>query len=148
MFTLISGKLVRDGEQIGRVLHEAAWEKAPSLGKVAPWALKELVDLVDFALSLELTVRWPKASMMRRAVRMVYEQLRRDDEAPMSQAVVRYNVSGGLPPPAMSIMPPPMPPEEGSNEGTPIPTLQVLPGGAESLPYMKTVLGVGQDEKE
>jgi serine/threonine-protein kinase len=148
MFTLISGKLVREGDQLGRLLHEAAYAKPLSLRAVAPDAPKEVVDLVDFALSLELNVRWPKAAMMRRAVRMVYEQLAHGDDIPESQAgVVRYNASGPMPPPPVSIAPPPA--DDSSCDGAPIPTMQAIPpNDPESIGLLKTVLGVGQSEKK
>jgi serine/threonine-protein kinase len=82
MFTLLSGRLVREDEDVQKLLREAGRTKVPSLGDVAPELPDELVKLVDYALSLEIEVRWPTARMMRRAIRMVYAKLRhREEEA-------------------------------------------------------------------
>ena len=78
MFTLLSGRLVRDDENVQKLLLEAGRTKVPSLSSAAPEVPSELVELVDYALSLEIKVRWPTAKMMRRAVRMVHGQIKRE----------------------------------------------------------------------
>jgi serine/threonine-protein kinase len=76
MFTLLSGRLVRDDADIGKLLLEAGKAKVPSLHEVAPELPSDLTELVDYALSLEAGARWPNAKTMRRAVRLVYAKMK------------------------------------------------------------------------
>jgi serine/threonine-protein kinase len=78
MFTLLSGKLVRDDQDWRKLLREAGSTRVPSLATVAPGTPQELVVLVDYALLLEIKVRWPTARMMRKALRLVHMQIQRD----------------------------------------------------------------------
>jgi serine/threonine-protein kinase len=78
MFNLLSGRLVRDDEDIAKLLREAGQAKVQSLAGVAPGLPRDLIDLVDYALSLEAEARWPTAKTMRRAVRMVHAKIKHD----------------------------------------------------------------------
>jgi serine/threonine-protein kinase len=82
MFTLLSGRLVRDDADIGRLLLAAGQAKVPSLREVAPELPIDLTELVDYALSLEAAARWPNAKTMRRTVRMVYARMKDASEQP------------------------------------------------------------------
>jgi serine/threonine-protein kinase len=74
MFTLLSGRLVREDGDVPTLLRQVGAEVV-SLATVAPALPRELTDLVDFALQLDKTVRWPSAKAMRRAVRLVHATL-------------------------------------------------------------------------
>jgi hypothetical protein len=78
MFNLLSGRLVRDDVDIAKLLREAGKTKVQSLREVAPELPGDLVDLVDYALSLEAEARWPTAKTMRRAVRLVHAKIKHD----------------------------------------------------------------------
>jgi serine/threonine-protein kinase len=82
MFTLLSGRLVREHADLGRLLIEAGRVKVPSLREVAPELPSDLTELVDYALSLEAAARWPNAKTMRRAVRMVYGKMKHASAQP------------------------------------------------------------------
>ncbi|MGO8994992.1 MAG: serine/threonine-protein kinase [Polyangiaceae bacterium] len=82
MFTLLSGRLVRDDADVGRLLLEAGQSKVPSLREAAPELPSDLTELVDYALSLETAARWPNAKTMRRAVRMVYAKMKQASARP------------------------------------------------------------------
>jgi serine/threonine protein kinase len=135
MFTLLSGRLVRDAQKLSNLIRDAASARAPRLRDISPQTPKELADLVDFALSLELRVRWPNAAMMRRAVRMVHEQIQRDEARRRAEergeefedGSVGYNIEGAIKPPALSIVPDVIPDAVPSCEGTAIPTMQEGP---------------------
>ena len=71
MFTLLSGRLVREHDDIAALLIEAGHVRVPSLREVAPDLPRELTDLVDYALSLDAAARWSSAKTMRQFVRMV-----------------------------------------------------------------------------
>jgi serine/threonine-protein kinase len=76
MFTLLSGRFVRDGDNAFKVLLKAGADKVPSIRHVAPELPAELVELVDAALLFDARVRWPTAKAMRSAVRMVNAKLK------------------------------------------------------------------------
>ena len=71
MFTLLSGRFVREGDNALKVLLKAGADKVPSIRHVAPDLPAELVELVDAALLFDARVRSPTAKAMRSAVRMV-----------------------------------------------------------------------------
>jgi serine/threonine-protein kinase len=77
MFTLLSGRLIRDDADIAQLIVAAGKTKVQSLREVAPELPQELTDLVDYAVSLDAASRWPDAKTMRRAVRLVYGQIKR-----------------------------------------------------------------------
>jgi serine/threonine protein kinase len=85
MFTLLSGRLVRDDADIGRLLLEAGQAKVPSLRDAAPELPSDLTELVDYALSLEAAARWPNAKTMRRAIRMVYARMKHASTQPVRE---------------------------------------------------------------
>src|SRR3984957_13003313 len=64
MFTLLSGELVHEAESAHEMVIIAATKPARSLGVVMPGVRRELVDLVDRALSFESRARWPDARSM------------------------------------------------------------------------------------
>jgi serine/threonine-protein kinase len=76
MFTLLSGRFVREGDNALKVLLKAGADKVPSIRHVAPDLPAELVELVDAALLFDARVRWPTANAMRTAVRMVSAKLK------------------------------------------------------------------------
>jgi serine/threonine-protein kinase len=76
MFTLLSGRFVRDGDNAFKVLLKAGADKVPSIRHVAPDLPAELIELVDAALLFDARVRWPTAKAMRSAVRMVSAKLK------------------------------------------------------------------------
>lgn len=69
IFTLLSGKLVRDAESLGEKLRLAMTCPAPSLASAATDAPKWIVDVVDRALAFDRADRWPTAEAMREALR-------------------------------------------------------------------------------
>ena len=72
MYTLLSGRLVRDDHDVAKLLREAGRTEVPSLGQVVDDLPGELVELVSAALLLDQKVRWPSARAMRRAVCFVH----------------------------------------------------------------------------
>jgi serine/threonine protein kinase len=75
MFTLLSGELVHEAESAHEMVIIAATKPARSLGVVMPGARRELVDLVDRALSFESRARWPDARSMQQAIRETHQSL-------------------------------------------------------------------------
>jgi serine/threonine-protein kinase len=69
MFSLLSGKLVHEGDSAEQVFVSAATRPARSLAAVLPEASCEIVGIVDRALAFEKDARWPSATAMRDAVR-------------------------------------------------------------------------------
>src|SRR5207249_4644857 len=80
MFTLCSARLVHEATDVKSALAAATSEPAPSLASAAPDMPMEIVDLVDYALSVKNDVRWPSASMMRIAVRRAFARTKRQSE--------------------------------------------------------------------
>ena len=75
LFTLISGRVVHDGETANEILVAAATRQAPSLGAVAPWVAPDVVAVVDQALAFQAAQRWPSAVAMQHALRVAYRGL-------------------------------------------------------------------------
>jgi serine/threonine protein kinase len=75
MFTLLSGRLVHEGESAQRILVLAATRPARSLASAMPQASPVLVSLVDRALSVDKRARWDSAASMRTAICEVSEAL-------------------------------------------------------------------------
>jgi eukaryotic-like serine/threonine-protein kinase len=73
MFTLLSGKLVRDAETLTEQLALAVHDPAPKLGNVDKTIAPSVCALVDKALSYEKRNRFPDARSMQREVRRVRE---------------------------------------------------------------------------
>jgi len=81
MFTLLSGRLVRDHDAADAVT-TAGKHKVPSLGAVAPSVPAAVVGIVDAALSFDPEIRWPTAIAMRRALHVAYAEMRREAARP------------------------------------------------------------------
>jgi serine/threonine-protein kinase len=123
MFTLLSGRLVREAADLEKLLREAGQSSVPKLAEVAPGVPEELADLVDNALLLKVEVRWRSATLMRRALRIVAARIKRptlrrrvrqdeDEEeeeisAPSFDAVPGEDIE---PPPASVVAQPHVPP--------------------------------------
>jgi serine/threonine-protein kinase len=111
MFHLLSGHLVREGEDIGKLLREAGSTRVPSLATVVDGVPADLAVLVDSALRLETDVRWVTARVMRRAVRMVHSSIRRssersasdEEEQPVSEPSFGAIVTRTIEPPPQSV---------------------------------------------
>jgi eukaryotic-like serine/threonine-protein kinase len=73
MFTLLSGKLVRDAETLTEQLALAVHDPAPMLGAVDKTIAPAVCALVDKALAYEKRNRFPDARTMQREVRRVRE---------------------------------------------------------------------------
>ena len=140
MFTLLSGHYVRDDGDVATVLLEAGTTSVRSLGEVAPELPREVIDLVDFALSHDRSVRWPSALMMRRAVRtaharVTYDKLTRDSGDEWEGSDPSFDIHARrskLTPPPVSLAPQPAPslqPESRRRVGLAetLPVLQALP---------------------
>jgi len=72
MFSLLSGRLVHEGETITELVVKLATQPAPSLAAVAPHIDRRVVEIVDRALAFERASRWPTALAMRDAVRAAH----------------------------------------------------------------------------
>jgi len=119
MFTLLSGQYVRDDGDVAAMLLEAGNTAVRSLAQVAPELPREVIDLVDFALSHERGVRWPSALMMRRAVRAAHERVAFRKTAPSAPEGDEWEAAdpsfgavsrrSRLAPPPVSLLPAPTP---------------------------------------
>jgi tRNA A-37 threonylcarbamoyl transferase component Bud32 len=75
LFTLLSGKLVHEGENAAQLMIKAATTPARSVSAVAPSAPAEVVQIIDRALAFEKAARWPSAVVMRDAIRDTYQAM-------------------------------------------------------------------------
>ncbi|MGD0530182.1 MAG: serine/threonine-protein kinase [Polyangiaceae bacterium] len=75
MFTLLSGQLVHEGDNVSQIVVAAATRRARSLASVAPDMDRRVVEIVDRALAFESAHRWPSAAAMREAVGSAYSTL-------------------------------------------------------------------------
>jgi tRNA A-37 threonylcarbamoyl transferase component Bud32 len=75
MFTLLSGQLVHEGDNVSQIVVAAATRPARSLASVAPEVDGRVVEIVDRALAFESAHRWPTAAAMREAVGSAYGTL-------------------------------------------------------------------------
>src|SRR5262249_2846339 len=71
MFTLLSGRLVHDADNINMLLLAAMTKQASKIREVAPSVPAPLAEIVDRARRFEPNDRWPDAASMRDAVRGV-----------------------------------------------------------------------------
>lgn len=97
MFTLFSGRVVHEGETAQHMTILAATQPARSLAAVAPEAPQELVEIVDRALALSKSDRWPSAKTLLRAILDVSERLFGDAHVPLdcdALAATRERPSG------------------------------------------------------
>jgi serine/threonine-protein kinase len=107
MFTLLSGRWLREDEGGVSVLIEAGQRGVVSLGEVAPDVPKPVVAVVDAALSFDPAVRWPNATTMRRVVHLtrvelVHRQQRLEGEV-SSETFVDVRVNPSIAPPPRDI---------------------------------------------
>jgi serine/threonine-protein kinase len=75
MFTLLSGRFVREAGTVNEELALAITAPAVSLSTVAPDLGRPVVELVDRALAYEKADRWSDARAMQVAVRLAYHAL-------------------------------------------------------------------------
>jgi eukaryotic-like serine/threonine-protein kinase len=68
MFTLLTGRLVHEAQNLPGSLIMAATKPAISLGAVIPQLPRTVVEIVDRALNFDKPKRFPEASLMRSAV--------------------------------------------------------------------------------
>jgi serine/threonine protein kinase len=81
MFTLLTGRPPRSEETIPELLAAAILTPVPSLAEVMPEAPAALVALVDRALRMDPSERWPDADAMRAAVGEVRRGLPDEESA-------------------------------------------------------------------
>jgi serine/threonine-protein kinase len=72
LFTMLSGRLVHQGDTPNELLIATATQRAPSLAHAAPWVAPAVVALVDRALAFEAMQRWPSAAAMQQALRLAF----------------------------------------------------------------------------
>lgn len=91
MFTLVSGKMVHEGETAQHFVMLSATERARSLAAVMPHAPPVLVELIDRALARERDTRWPDAEAMVEAIRKASDALFRapDINLPVPQEILQ-----------------------------------------------------------
>jgi serine/threonine-protein kinase len=75
MFTLLTGQLVHVEQTSSELLAAAFTKPARSLAEALPGAHAALVAVVDRALALELSDRWPSARAMQGALRDAYRRV-------------------------------------------------------------------------
>jgi serine/threonine protein kinase len=111
MYTLLSGRLVREDADLERLLREAGHAAIPALGSVAPELPAQLAELVDLALLIDAEGRWSSAKAMRSAVRLVHAEIQRpgvaapagpDDEDPVSEPSFGFIPTRSIEPPPVS----------------------------------------------
>jgi serine/threonine-protein kinase len=69
MFTLLSGRYVRDGVSVRAQLDAARRDPAPSLSHIAPGLRAAVTEVVDRALAFDPEARYASARQMQHAVR-------------------------------------------------------------------------------
>ena len=75
LFTLLSGRLVHEGDNPSQILVRAATARAPRLAAVAPEIPARIAQVVDRGLSFEKPMRWPDAAAMRDALREAHAEV-------------------------------------------------------------------------
>ncbi|AKT43737.1 serine/threonine-protein kinase [Chondromyces crocatus] len=93
MFTLLTGRLVHDGDTMQKLLLAAMTKPAPALAQVAPGMPPEVCTVIDRALSFTREQRWPDAAAMQQAVRRAREAVARG-----SFPLVPVATVGSMPP--------------------------------------------------
>jgi eukaryotic-like serine/threonine-protein kinase len=94
LFTMISGRLVHEGENAQQILVRAATTRAPSLGSIAPQVPPPIVEIVAKALSFDKAGRWRSAAAMRDALAAEYE--RNFGEAPSPRQLTLLSTELGM----------------------------------------------------
>jgi serine/threonine-protein kinase len=82
MFTLLTDRMVHQGETVAELLAAAITRPAPSLGAVASGIPAPVVELVDRALAQRMADRWSDAASMREAVRAAFRVVSRTGTVP------------------------------------------------------------------
>ncbi len=80
MFTLITGRLVHEADNLNRLLLAAMTKPPPRLASVEPSVPDVVARIVDWALAFEQKDRWPDAATMRDAVRRARGEIRGEIE--------------------------------------------------------------------
>lgn len=93
LFELLSGRTIHGDLSDTRVLIAAATQKAPALATVAPELPSDLCAVVDRALAMKKTERYPSAMTMRKDVRA----LRSGQPPPYLQAIAEGRLEPGAP---------------------------------------------------
>ncbi len=75
MFTLLSGRTVHDEEDFTRQLEAVSTKPAPSIGSIVRDLHKDVVGVVDQALSFDVARRWTTATAMRFAILVAYSTM-------------------------------------------------------------------------
>ena len=75
LFFLVSGQQVHVAQTLRDHIIAVSTKQARSLVTAAPWAPPNLVDVIDRALKLEKTDRWPDAEAMQTALRRAYASI-------------------------------------------------------------------------
>lgn len=90
LFFLLSGQPTHQATTLRSQIIARLTKQARSLGVVAPWVPRPLVDVIDRALQLEKAERWPDADTMRAALHRTYRlPLAGSDAAASSAASAR-----------------------------------------------------------
>ncbi|MBX3187809.1 MAG: protein kinase [Labilithrix sp.] len=83
MFWLLSGTTVHEDGTVQEIVARTFMVQARELRSVAPDVPKELAEIVDRALRLEKSERWPDARAMQLALRAAWEEMH---DAPLPRA--------------------------------------------------------------
>jgi hypothetical protein len=142
LFTLVSGEAVHTDRNLASLLHSTSTKQARSLAAVANASSlsRELIQVIDKALMLQKTQRWPSARAMQNALHQAVPNAFRAVPVPESSktrpfspidlkpgAVVRTSRKAPLPSvtPRAGVKAPSLPPP--SSEGVPTPRDQASP---------------------
>ena len=156
-YTLVSGRLVHEGNNAAQLMIQAATAHARPVGMVAPGMPPSIAQVIDRALAYEQAMRWPTAAAMRDALVQAARLVIGD---PPSKALLAAqlasmplglaptaldpNASGRMPAAARGVASSaPAPPRAAASSAPPGPTAKwsqagILPSG--SIP--PTALGV------
>jgi serine/threonine-protein kinase len=94
MFTLLSGRIVHEGETAQRIVILTATKPPRSLAAVLPDADPSLVEVVDRALAFDQEQRWRSAAAMRAAISAVSVKMFGDAAPPLPRIAAGR---GGVP---------------------------------------------------
>ncbi len=134
MFSLLSGRLVHEGETVTELVVKLATQPAPSLAAVAPHVDPRVVEIVDRALAFDKSRRWPTALAMRDAVREVYLAIfgAKIGKEPLERILAEGAAWTGATLPVDAVMtPPPVlranPPAQSARSALPVRSVQAVP---------------------
>ncbi|EYF07295.1 serine/threonine-protein kinase [Chondromyces apiculatus] len=117
MFSLLTGRLVHDGDTAQKLLLASMTKQAPPLGQVAPGMPLEVCAVVDRALAFARDQRWPDASAMQQAVRHAREVRARASSPVLS--VPQFGVMPSPSVPSASVPAPSGPMQSGPMQSSP-----------------------------